>query len=189
MLPRCSVASRFAAARAMGHVALAQVALGEGRIDEARAEAARARQAADEVEAGPWSSRNTLLPYLDLIDGSLQLRSGEGAAGRTLLMDVERRLRALPGPDAWMQALFVLESVARTAREAGDWDLAEFTARQMLEHDGAYAGAHYALGLVAEHRGDEAAALRFFAEAERYWASADRDLPELTRVRKRMAAR
>jgi tetratricopeptide (TPR) repeat protein len=181
--------SRFAAARAMGHVALGQVALEEGRLDEAQSEATRAHQAKDEVEAGPWSSRNTLLPYLDLLDGSLQLRLGEGSAGRTLLMDVEKRMRALPGPDAWMQALFVLESVARTARAAGDWELAEYSARQMLDHDGAYAGAHYALGLVAEHRGDDALARQAFASAERYWASADADLPELARVRQRVAAR
>ena len=183
------VASRFAGARTMGHVALGQVALGLGRLDDTRAEAARARQAFEEVEAGPWSARNTLLPYLDLLDGSLQLRTGEAEAGRTLLKDVEKRLRALPGPDAWMQALFVLESVARTAREAGDWELAEYTARQMLDHDRAYAGAHYALGLVAEHRGDAAAARQSFAEAERDWASADPDLPELARIRQRMAAR
>jgi len=183
------VASRFAAARAMGHVALGQAALGEGQMDEARLEATRARQAADEVEAGPWSARSTLLPYLDLLDGSLKLHSSEGPAGRALLIDVEKRLRALPGPDAWMQALFVLESVARTAREAGDWELAEYTARQMLDHDAAYAGAHYALGLVAEHRGDGAAARQSYANAERYWASADADLPELARVRQRVAAR
>ena len=104
----------------------------------------------------PWATRNALVPYLDLVKGSLQLRS-DPAAGRALLEDVGRRLRALPGPDAWMQALFVLESIARTAREASDWELAERMARQMLEHDPAYAGGHYALGLVAEQRGDAAA--------------------------------
>ena len=185
---RTLVGSRFAAARAMGHVALAQAALSEGLLDEAQAEAALGRKAFEEVEATPWSARNAIVPYLDLVKGSLQLRNGEAEAGRTLLMDVQKRLRALPGPDAWMQALFVLESIARTAREAGDWELADYTARQMLEHDGAYAGAHYALGLVAEHRGEAAAARQSFAQAERLWASADPDLPELARVRPRVTA-
>ena len=69
------------------------------------------------------------------------------------MKDVQNRLRALPGPDAWTQALFRLEAFARTARDVGDWELAEHTARQMLEHDGAYAGSHFALALVARQQG------------------------------------
>jgi len=174
-LAQALVASRFAAARALGHVTLAQVALSSGSLGEARAEAARAQREFEAVEPGPSSARNALLPYLDLVKGSLQLR-GEPVAGRGLLEDVGRRLRALPGPDAWMQALFVLESIARTAREASDWKLAERMARQMLEHDRAYAGGHYALGLVAEQRGDAASTQEAFATAARLWAQADGDL-------------
>jgi Tfp pilus assembly protein PilF len=88
-----------------------------------------------------------------------------------------------------MQALFVLESIARTAREASDWELAERMARQMLEHDRAYAGGHYALGLVAEQRGDAAASQEAFGTAARLWAQADGDLPELQRLRRTVAAR
>jgi tetratricopeptide (TPR) repeat protein len=182
------VASRFAAARSLGHVALAQAALSTGSLDEARAEAALAEREFEAVDPGPWAARNALLPYLDLVKGSLQLRS-EPSAGRALLEDVGRRLRALPGPDAWMQALFVLESIARTAREAADWELAERMARQMLEHDRAYAGGHYALGLVAEQRGDAAASQEAFGTAARLWAQADGDLPELQRLRRTVAAR
>jgi Tfp pilus assembly protein PilF len=88
-----------------------------------------------------------------------------------------------------MQALFVLESIARGAREAADWPLAESMARQMLEHDRAYAGGHYALALVAEQRGDAAAAHESFATAARLWAHADDDLPELQRLRRAVASR
>jgi tetratricopeptide (TPR) repeat protein len=183
------VASRFAAARSLAHVTLAQAALSAGSLDEARAEAALAQREYEAVEPGPWASRNALLPYLDLVKGSLQLRGGEPEAGRALLEDVGRRLRALPGPDAWMQALFVLEAIARTAREASDWELAERMARQMLEHDRAYAGGHYALGLAAEGRGDAALAREAFAAATREWAEADPDLPELDRLRRNVASR
>ena len=182
------VASRFAAARALGHVTLAQVASSGGWLDEARAELALAQAEFEAVDMVPWATRNALVPYLDLVKGSLQLRS-DPEAGRALLDDVGRRLRALPGPDAWMQALFVLESIARTAREAADWELAERMARQMLEHDAAYAGGHYALGLVAEQRGDAAVAQEQFATAARLWAAADGDLPELQRVRRAVASR
>ena len=59
-------------------------------------------------------------------------------------------LRARTGPDNWAQALFTLEAIAKTARDAGDWPFADWAARQMLEHDPNYAGGHYALALVAE---------------------------------------
>jgi tetratricopeptide (TPR) repeat protein len=186
---RSLVSSRFAAARAIGHVALAQAALATGALDAARAEAALAERETAAVEPGAWSTQAAILPYLDLVKGLLQLRSGEPAAGRAQLEDVAHRLRAVPGPDAWMQALFVLESIARGAREVTDWPLAESMARQMLEHDRAYAGGHYALALVAEQRGDAAAARESFATAARLWAHADGDLPELQRLRRAVASR
>ena len=186
---RALVSSRFAAARAIGHVALAQAALATGALDAARAETALAEREAAAVEPGAWSTQAAIVPYLDLVKGLLQQRSGDLAAGRAQLEDVARRLRAVPGPDAWMQALFVLESIARGAREAADWPLAESMARQMLEHDRAYAGGHYALALVAEQRGDAAAARESFATAARLWAHADADLPELQRLRRAVASR
>ena len=184
------VASRFAAARVLGHVTLAQLALAQGSPDVARAEEALAQRELAAVDLSPLATRNALVPYLDLVKGSLQLRA-EPAAGRALLEDVGTRLRALPGPDAWMQALFVLESIARTAREAADWELAERMARQMLEHDRAYAGGHYALGLVAQQRGDAALAQEAFATAARLWDRADGDLPgqRRQRLRRDVAAR
>jgi tetratricopeptide (TPR) repeat protein len=186
---RALVSSRFAAARAIGHVALAQAALADGALDAARAEAALAERETAAVDSGAWSTQAAILPYLDLVKGLLQLRSGDAAAGRAQLDDVARRLRAVPGPDAWMQALFVLESIARSAREAGDWVLAESMARQMLAHDRAYAGGHYALGLVAQQRGDAAGARESFGMAARLWAHADADLPELQRLRHAVASR
>ena len=183
------VASRFAAARAIGHVALAQAALAAGAADTARAEAALAERETAAVEPGAFSTQAAILPYLDLVKGLLQLRSGDAARGRAQLEDVARRLRAVPGPDAWMQALFVLESIARSARDAAAWPLAESMARQMLEHDRAYAGGHYALGLAAEQRGDAVLARESFEAAARLWDHADADLPELQRLRRAVASR
>ena len=94
-----------------------------------------------------------------------------------------RKVRALPGPDEWTQALFTLESIARTAREVGDWDFAGRVARQMLEHDPSYAGSHYAAALAARHAGDAVRARNEFALAEKSWNEADADLPELQDIR------
>jgi hypothetical protein len=127
--------------------------------------------------------RPHVAPYVEMLEGELALRGGRAAEGRAQLQRVQQALRAVPGPDAWIQALFRLESIARAARDAGDWELAEFTARQMLEHDAAYAGGHLALALVAERRGDGETAARERAEALRLWRDADADLPELRLVR------
>ena len=94
-----------------------------------------------------------------------------------------REVRARPGPDAWTQATFEIEAIARAAREADDWRLAESAARQLIEHDARYAGGHYALALAARHAGDEKTAQAELALAAQYWAKADPDLPELITIR------
>ena len=91
---------------------------------------------------------------LQALQGEFFLRTGQQEKARPMLEEVVKKVRAAPGPDAWTQALFTLEAIARAAREVGDWDLAAWAARQMLEHDPNYAGTHDALALVAEHNGD-----------------------------------
>ena len=99
------------------------------------------------------------------------------------LEEAVRRMRAAPGPDSWVQALFQIEAIARAARSVGDWEFAGQMARQLIEHDPSYAGSHYAMALVAEHDEDAAAARASFALAVKHWAKADPDLPELAEGR------
>jgi hypothetical protein len=82
----------------------------------------------------------------------------------------------MPGPDAWSEALFQLESIARVAREAGDWELVKSTALEMIRHDSSYAGGYFVLGMVAEHGGDAPTARQEFATAAKLWSKADADL-------------
>jgi tetratricopeptide (TPR) repeat protein len=176
---------KWTATRAVGHSLAGHALLALGRGEEARqalASAQRELEATPTLVGGIAVSRGSVQPWVDTLRGEILVREGK-AEGRTLLEDVERKLRALPGPDAWIQALFRLESIARMARDAGDWELADFTARQMLEHDGAYSGSHLAMALVARHRGDAEAAARALEAAARYWRDADGDLPELAQVK------
>jgi tetratricopeptide (TPR) repeat protein len=188
---RLLIGGQWHSSRAMGHALASQALLALGRVEEARKELVAARDELAQVPATSGYlgySRAFVEPYVDAARGELLLRTGERDAARTLLKEVQARIRAIPGPDAWMEALFRLEEIARLAREVGDWELAEYTAGQMREHDAAYAGTHYALGLVAEHQGDRSAARQAFAEAVRLWAKADSDLPELREARARGAA-
>src|SRR5262245_55672689 len=120
---------------------------------------------------------------LKALQGEFFLRTGEGEKGRAMLEDVTRAVRAAPGPDAWSQATFEIEAIARAARESNAWELADWAARQMIEHDAHYAGAHYARALAARHAGDEKTARAELALAAQYWTKADPDLPELHTIR------
>ena len=120
------------------------------------------------------------------LQGEYSLRTADRSKGRATIEEVAKRVRAAPGPDNWSQALFTLEALARTARAVGDWELAGRIARQMIEHDPAYAGSHYTLALVAEHDEDATTAKTEFALAQKYWAKADPDLPELAEIKKRL---
>jgi hypothetical protein len=80
-----------------------------------------------------------------------------------------------------------LEAIAKIACEINDWDLAATATTQLQEHDANYAGTHFALALLAEQKGDKAAALAEFKLAEKLWSDADRDLPELLQIKERLA--
>ena len=189
---RALARSQWPAARAVGRALAGEALLGRKRREEAEQELAGALAALAEVPAsvaGISVPRGQVKPYVDMLQAKLMLATERAAEGRAILEDVQRALRAIPGPDAWMMALFRLQSIARAAREAGDWELADFTARQMIEHDAAYGGSHLAAALVARHRGDAAAADASLATAARYWRDADPDLPELQVTRRASVSR
>jgi hypothetical protein len=170
--------------RFAGHALAGRPLLALDRVDEAKSEMTLAER---ETEQLPIAILGTL-PDAVTLRGEILLRTEKQLQGRALLQQVEKQIRSVPGPDAWNGALFELESIAQSARKAGDWELADFTAQQMLLQDPSYAGSHYEAALVAEHRNDSAAASREFAAAEKLWSGADSSLPELARLREFRAA-
>lgn len=165
--------------RATGHIEIARVHLAAGRFAQSAEEtnlALRELRAASTGQA-------VVAPALQALQGEFFLRTGQRERGRQMLRDVARLVRALPGPDNWVQALFTLESIARTARAAGDDEFAQWAAMQMLEHDPNYAGGHYAMALSARQRGDVANAQREFTTALQLWSGADPSLAELSEIR------
>ncbi|HEY7510961.1 MAG TPA: tetratricopeptide repeat protein [Vicinamibacteria bacterium] len=189
---RAMTRGRWVSTRAVGHALAGHALLALGRVAEAEKALASAEALLAEVPPGgstvSYVSRSSVEPYVLGLEGEVLLRRGERAPARAILKDVQERIRAVPGPDAWTEALFRLEDIARAAREAGDWELAAFTAEQMRDHDAAYGGTHYALGRVAEQAGRPAEARAAYAEAVRLWAGADAELAALRDARARREA-
>ena len=165
--------------RATGHIEIGHVHLAAGRFAQAADETNLALRELRSASAG----QAMVAPAFQQLQGEFFLRTGQRENGRSMLRDVARVVRALPGPDNWVRALFVLESIARTARAAGDDEFAAWAALQMLEHDSNYGGGHYARALSARHDGDTATAQREFATASQLWNSADATFAELLEVR------
>jgi tetratricopeptide (TPR) repeat protein len=164
-------AHRSPVVSAAGHVEAGRARLALGQFKEAADEGNTALRLMRGTEGA-----GIVADSLQAFQGEFFLRTGKAAQGRPMLEEVVRKVRARPGPDAWAQALFTIDAIARAARDVGDWDLAGWTARQMVEHDPNYAGSHHALALVAEHAGDAQTARAERALVAKYWKNADPDL-------------
>jgi tetratricopeptide (TPR) repeat protein len=174
--------------RAVGHALAGQALLWLQRPDQAKTEleaAGKELQSIPEQALGIDPNRAMVKPWVEALRGELLLRSGQRDEGGAVLKEVVQALRTAVGPDAWSQGLFRLESMARGAMAAGDWDLASFIAKQMLDHDAAYGGSHATQALVLAHKGDAAGAARAVETARRLWRDADPDLPELAQFNPR----
>ena len=168
-----------------GHTLEGRALVAMNRVDDAQKEMALAREALILI---PASDADRLRPYSDNLRAEILLSERKSAEGVALMKEIEEQLRASPGPDARSQALIQLDSIARRARETEEWALAELTAEEMIEQDPSYAGGYYAKGLVAEHDGNSGVALHQFGIAEKLWGEADKELPELQVIRKKLTS-
>ena len=165
-------------ARLAGHTLAGQALLRLNHMNDAKNEFSTA-----ESRVGSFASTNGGGASLSggAPGGDSASRKHEQSSGRNLL-DVERGILSMPGPDV-ERGHFQLETIAQAARDAGDWELAGFTARNMMEHNPNYAGGYYAMALVAQHQRDQTAAARLFESAQKLWMRADADLPETATIR------
>jgi len=163
------VDSQWAMARFAGHSLAGRAQLAINHAEEARAELVLAERETEHMQSGVLKS----LSDSALLRAEIMLREGRMEEGNRLMERIVKDVVAVSGPDAWSEALFQLEYIARVAREANDWTLAESAALEMIGHDPSYAGGYFARGLVAEHQGNTPTAKQEFATAQRLWSKAD----------------
>jgi tetratricopeptide (TPR) repeat protein len=168
--------------QALGYIERGYATLMKKQFAESAADSNRALAAMKRAPAGA----GLVATAFEGLQGEFFLRTGQRDKGRQMLEAVARKERSTPGPDAWTQTLFTLEGFARAAREVGDWDFAALMAQQMVDHDPSYGGAHYALALAAERRGDQPTAQREWVLAEKYWDGAEASFPELREIRTKL---
>jgi tetratricopeptide (TPR) repeat protein len=161
--------SNSAMGRFAGQTMSGQAFLTMNQLEDAKSSLAEAEH---QLELFPVAVSNSL-PDAGLLRAEIMLYEKNWENGNALIEKLEEAIVRVPGPDAWSEALFQLESIARVAQRIGDWELAEYTARKMTDHDPSYAGGHFLLGLVAEHQGDDLSARQQFATARKLWSKAD----------------
>lgn len=164
--------SNYAMGRFAGQTLAGQALLAMNRLQEAKSNLTLAEQ---EMERLP-ATVIKLLPDAGLLHAEIMLYEKNWDKGNALIEKLQDQMLAVPGPDAWSEELFQLESIAKVARRVGDWELVEHTAQRMIQHDSSYAGGYLALGWAAEHQGDALAARQNFATAEKLWSKADPDV-------------
>jgi tetratricopeptide (TPR) repeat protein len=171
--------SPWAMARVAGRTLAGQALVALNRINDAQDELHVAEREAESLPPRIAAA----LPYPTVLRADILFRENQAQDAEALLIDVEKSILAMPGPDAWSAATFQLETIAQHARDSGDWKLASFTARNMMEHNPSYAGGYYAMALVAQHAHDAAGEAKLLASAQKLWSKADPELPELVSVR------
>ena len=184
---------KFPLQRSMGHLFAGRALVALNRAAEAQQELSKAEK---ESESVPESDPEPLMPqprYLldlqrNILRGEIALRKGNATEANAQLNEVLNRfLGAMRSGDA-VSYLFNMLYIAQQARAAGDWNLTETAAKQMLIFDPSYAGGHYVAAVVAEHKGDSATARLEFTLAENHWGQADPELPEIIDVHKKLGS-
>jgi hypothetical protein len=153
--------SPWAMARVAGRTLAGQALVALNRMNDAQDELHAAEREAESLPPRIAAA----IPYPTVLRADILFRENQAQDAEALLIDVEKSILAMPGPDAWSAATFQLETIAQHARDSGDWKLASFTARNMMEHNPSYAGGYYAMALVAQHAHD-APAKQSFASAQ-----------------------
>jgi tetratricopeptide (TPR) repeat protein len=175
--------SKWPLSRLEGHVLAGRDLLAMNKVEEARAQLAAAENEIPEARkdfTGVMTLERFAGEELNELRGEILLRSAYKKPGKDLLHATADTLSSRRGADA-LEELYLLEHIARIAREQQQWELAQHAATLMIAFDPNYFGSHYGAALVAQHSGEAVKAQEEFATAKKLWAHADPGLSEFPR--------
>jgi tetratricopeptide (TPR) repeat protein len=181
--------SEWPLGRFAGHALAGRVLLVMNRVEDGQKELAAAEKEVPEARksfTGVVTFERIAGDQLSELKGEVLVRTGQTKQGDELLRQTASSLASHRGADA-LEELYLLEHIARMAREQQRWDLAKDTAQMMMEFDPNYFGAHYAVAAVAEHDGDDAKARQEMATAKQLWGHADPGLAELKQIESKLS--
>src|SRR4029077_18550022 len=146
---RAMQGSTWALARLEGHLLAARALLAMNKVEEARAELDAGEKeipGAKKAFTGVVTFERMVENQLSEVKGEALLRTADKKQADDLLLKAAESLGSHRVADA-LEELYLLEQIARVAREQQQWELAERTAQMMMEFDPKYFGAHYAAAL------------------------------------------
>ena len=177
--------SKWPLGRLGSHIVKARALLALNQVEKAQAELGAAEKeipaCEKEFSGGVVSFDRVAGDQLNEVRGEILLRSRKTAdiqRANDLLRDAAESLASHRGADA-LAELYLLEHIARIAREQQQWELAAHAAELMMAFDPNYFGARYAAAMMAIHNGDAAKAHQEAAAAKQLWSHADPNLIEL----------
>lgn len=112
---------------------------------------------------------------LTLLESGIALQTDPAnAALQQRFAKVQNSMLKQTGPDAWISALYFLQLVTNITWASGNMELAETSARTMLQHDPNYGGGHWWLAKVLHRQGKLVEANAELAKAKEAYKDADK---------------
>ncbi|MDF2189043.1 hypothetical protein [Paraflavitalea sp. CAU 1676] len=111
---------------------------------------------------------------LTLVESGISLQADPENSGlRQQFTKVQTAMLKQTGPDAWIAALYFLQLVTNITWSGGNMELAETSARTMLQHDPNYGGGHWWLAKILHRQGKLVEANAELDKARKAYEDAD----------------
>jgi tetratricopeptide (TPR) repeat protein len=113
----------------------------------------------------------------DLIENGLVLQKDpENIEIKEKIETFQKQMLSQTGPDPWIESLYFLQLLSNITYSTGNMELAESSAKALLEHDPEFGGGLYAMARVQKRKNNETAASESMAKAKLAYKDGDEEL-------------
>lgn len=113
----------------------------------------------------------------DLIENGLVLQKDpENIKIKEKIETFQKQMLSQTGPDPWIESLYFLQLLSNITYSTGNMELAESSAKALLEHDPEFGGGLYAMARVQKRKNNETAASESMAKAKLAYKDGDEEL-------------